>query len=113
MRERETVYIISAFLVASVIANIYLWNRSQGPRSSVPTQVVTSSDEVSIDSPYGFRSEVVAVYENGKAKTHATTTPITEEDLDQMRKQTEARLKEVDDYFREQENFFRSLWYSF
>lgn len=75
--------------------------------------VSTSSDAVSINSPYGFRSEVVTVYENGKAKTYSTTTPITEKDLDQMRKQTEARLKAMDDYFREQEKFFKSFWYNF
>ena len=113
MKDREIIYIVSAFLVASVLANIYLWNKPQEPITMIPTKVATSSEEVSIDSPYGFRSEVVTVYENGKAKTYSTTTPITEKDLDQMRRQTEARLKAMDEYFREQEKFFRSFWYKF
>lgn len=111
MKDRQVVYVISALLVASVIGNVYLWNKPKEPIASMPIQAATSSEEVSIDSPYGFRSEVVTVYENGKAKTYSTTTPITEKDLEQMRKQTEARFKAMDDYFREQERFFRSFWY--
>lgn len=113
MKDRQIIYIVSAFLVASILANIYLWNKPQEPTTATPTKVATSSEEVSIDSPYGFRSEVVTVYENGKAKTYSTTTPITEKDLDQMRRQTESRLKAMDEYFREQEKFFRSFWYKF
>lgn len=113
MKDRQIIYIIGALLVASLTANIYFWNKPKEFSVSGLNKVATTSEEVSIDSPYGFRSEVVTVYENGKAKTYSTTTPITEKDLEQMRKQTEARFKAMDDYFREQEKFFRSFWYSF
>lgn len=113
MKDRQIIYTISALLVASVLANVYFWNKPKESTISELNKIATSTEEVSIDSPYGFRSEVVTVYENGKAKTYSTTTPITEKDLEQMRKQTEARFKAMDDYFREQEKFFRSFWYNF
>lgn len=113
MKDRQIIYTISALLVVSVIANLYFLNKPRELPVSEPNQVATSSEEVSLDSPYGFRSGVVTVYENGKAKTYSTTTPLTEKDLEQMRKQTEARFKAMDDYFREQEKFFRSFWYNF
>lgn len=114
MKDRQIIYIISGLLVASILANLYFWNNPKTQiAQEINNQVATSSQEVSIDSPYGFRSEVVTVYDNGKAKTYSTTTPITEKDLEQMRKQTEARIKAMDEYFREQEKFFRTFWYNF
>lgn len=113
MKDRQIIYIISAFLLVSVIANAYFLNKPKELPVVDPNRVATSSEEIAVESPYGFRNEIVTVYENGKAKTYSTTTPITEKDVEQMRKQTEARLKAMDDYFREQEKFFRSFWYNF
>jgi hypothetical protein len=113
MKDRQIVYIISACLLVSVAANAYLLRQHKEPPVIDQKRVTTSSEEIAVDSPYGFRNEIVTVYENGKVKTYSTTTPITEKDIEQMRKRTEARLKAMDDYFREQEKFFRSFWYNF
>lgn len=113
MEDRKIIYAISALLIVSVIANVYLWNESKEPRVVNQGRIATSSSEIVLDSPYGFRNEIVTVYENGKAKTYSTTTPITERDVEQIRKQMEARFKAMDEYFREQEKLFRSFWYDF
>jgi coenzyme F420-reducing hydrogenase alpha subunit len=113
-KHKNATGIVSVLLVASVIANAYLLAQpAVTPTVVPPVASTTSTSTAVIESPYGVRSEVVTVYENGKAKTYSTTTPITEKDLEQMRKQTEARFKAMDDYFREQEKFFRSFWYNF
>jgi|GEM_PF-3376144 len=114
MKDRQIIYIVSVLLVASVLANLYFWNNPKTQiAQEINNQVATSSQEVAIDSPYGFRNEVVIVYDNGKTKTYSTTTPLTEKDLEQMHKQTEARIRAMDDYFREQKKFFREFWYNF
>lgn len=113
-KHKNATGIVSVLLVASVIANAYLLAQpAVAPTVNTPVTSSATSSTAIVESPYGFRSEVVTVYENGKAKTYSTTTPITEKDIEQMRKQTEARIKAMDEYFREQEKFFRSFWYAF
>ncbi|HVV39286.1 MAG TPA: hypothetical protein VHD31_03080 [Candidatus Paceibacterota bacterium] len=115
MKDRQILYFVSALLVVSFLANIYLWKKPESRQVPIlnTSQATSSEASLAIESPYGFRSEVVTVYENGKAKTYSTTTPITEKDLEQMRKQTEARMKAMDEYFEEQEKFFRDFWRNF
>lgn len=103
MKDRQIVYLVSALLGISLLANIYLWKKPES--SQIPilntSQATSSETSLAVESPYGFRSEVVTVFKNGKAKTYSTTTPITERDLEQMRKQTEARIKAMDEYFEQ------------
>jgi len=115
MKDRQIIYMVLALLVASVLTNLYFLNKPEQVQAPVVSnnQATSSETSLAVESPYGFRSEVVTVYENGKAKTYSTTTPITENDLEQMRKQTEARIKAMDEYFEQQEKFFRDFWRNF
>lgn len=115
MKDRQIIYIVSALLVASVLTNLYFLNKPEQAQAPVVNNIQATSSEASlaVESPYGFRSEVMTVYENGKAKTYSTTTPITEKDLEQMRRQTEARIKAMDEYFEQQKKFFRDFWRNF
>ncbi len=115
MKDRQIIYLISALLVASVLANLYFLNKPERVQAPVVsnTQATSTETSIAVKSPYGFRSEVVTVYENGKAKTYSKTTPITEKDLEKIRKQTEARIKAIDEYFEQQEKFFRDFWRNF
>lgn len=113
MNNRELSYVLGGLLAVSVIANLYLWNNHQkGSAATVPTSTATSSSVV-INSPYGYRSEVVTVYDNGQVKTYATTTPVTQKDAEQMQRQATQQMRAMDDYFRQQEQLFQHFWANF
>ena len=113
-KHRNTLTIVLVLLVASVVVNVYfLAQPAVAPTvSSAITTTATTSATV-FESPYGFRNEVVTVYDGKQAKTYSTTTPITEADVKEMRDNVIRHQKMMDDYFRKQDELFRSFWYAF
>lgn len=107
---KNAIGIVSVLLVASVIANAYFL--AQPAVAPTVTSIATTSTAV-IESPYGYRNEIVTVYDGKQAKTYSTTTPITEADAKEMRENVIRYQKMMDEYFRKQDELFRSFWYSF
>jgi hypothetical protein len=113
MNNQQLMYMLGGLLALSVLGNVYAL---YGDKPDVPSAVVQScatSTFTVVDSPYGYRSEVVTLYDNGQVRTYATTTPMTERDVEQIIKRAEARFRAMDVYFRKQEEFFRDFWDAF
>ena len=113
-KHKDAVGIVSILLVASVFVNVYLLAQPAiAPTTPpVPISEATTSTTV-IESPYGFRNELVTVYDGKQTKTYSTTTPITEEDVKEMRENAIRHQKAMEEYFRKQDELFRSFWYAF
>ncbi|HYF10205.1 MAG TPA: hypothetical protein VD967_01190 [Candidatus Paceibacterota bacterium] len=109
MTERHFIYALALLLAASASLNAYLWT-DRRLHVSPPSLVSTTSSTVVPASPYGYRNEVVTVLENGKMNTYATTTPLTEKDIEQMQGLMRENLKAMEGYFRRQEQLFRDFW---
>lgn len=113
-KHKDAVGIVSALLVVSVIANAYfLAQPAVAPTVTTPVTSAATTNTSVIESPYGYRNEIVTVYDGKQAKTYSTTTPITEADVKEMRENVIRHQKAMDEYFRKQEELFRSFWYSF
>lgn len=113
--------LLSILLVVSLLANGYLLFQSKEDQKqiirenlrSTSVQTVDGSSVTSIESPYGVRNEVYSKYENGKWKTYSTSTPITEEEIKEMRATINARHKALMEYFRKQDELMNQFWNSF
>ncbi len=113
-KHKNTVGIVAVLLVASVIANAYfLAQQAITPTINPPVTSTGTTTSTVISSPYGFRNEVVTVYDGKQTKTYSTTTPITESDVKEMRDNVIRHQKMMDEYFRKQDELFRSFWYAF
>jgi len=113
-KHRNTPTVVLVLLVTSVVANVYfLAQTAVAPTvfSAIATTATTSATV--LESPYGFRNEVVTIYEGKQAKTYSTTTPITEADVKEMRDNIIRHQKMMGDYFRKHEELFRSFWHAF
>lgn len=114
--------LLATLLVVSLLANGYLVfqikeSQKQIARENLrPTSVQTvsnGSSVTSIESPYGVRNEVYSKYENGKWKTYSTSTPITEEEVKEMRTTINSRHRALMEYFRKQDELMNQFWNSF
>lgn len=113
-KHKNMVGIVSVLLVASVIANVYfLVQPAVAPTVTPPVTSTATTSTAVIESPYGYRNEIVTVYDGKQAKTYSTTTPITEAEVKEMRENVIRHQKAMDEYFRKQDELFRSFWYSF
>jgi len=112
--KNQQLYTLGALRIISLIGNLYLWDRNKYiPAQPLVSSQVATSTSMTVQSPYGYRSEVVTVLDNGQLKTYATTSAITEKDLEQMQKQTAERMKAMDAYFKQQDEFFPTFWANF
>lgn len=114
IRHKNTVGIVLALLVVSVIANAYfLIQRALAPTiNPLVTNTGTTTTAV-ISSPYGFRNEVITLYDGKQTKTYSTTTPIAEPDVREIRDSVILHQKMIAEYLRKQDQLFRSFWYKF
>lgn len=113
-KHKNAVGIVSALLVASVIANVYFLAQPDVAPTFTPPIVNTATTSTAvIESPYGYRNQIVTVYDGKQAKTYSTTTPITEADVKEMQEDVIRHQKAMDEYFQKQDELFRSFWYSF
>jgi hypothetical protein len=69
--------------------------------------VATSS--AVFDAP-GFKSEVVTVYDGSHYRTYATSTPLSNDDVKKMRVDMRREFDRMNEFFRRQDELFRSLW---
>lgn len=111
MKNQQLICILGGLLAVSILGNLYFWNSKEN-MATAPASYATSTSSV-IESPYGYRSEVVTVFDNGKVKTYSTTTPMTEKDVEKIQAETVERMHAMDDYFRKQEELFQDFWRAF
>jgi len=76
-------------------------------RPHIQTFDTATSSGVVILSPSGYQSSVVSIYDNGQFHTVATSTPMTVEDLRQMRDDMERQQQGIQKMFNDQEAFFQ------
>lgn len=112
---------LTILLVVSVLANGYLLYQMKEDNKRLASQDVRTlttentdgSNVTTIESPYGVRNEVYSRYEDGKWKTYSTSTPITEDEVKEMRATINARHKALMEYFRKQDELMNQFWNSF
>lgn len=115
-KRQPYVGLVAGILILSVGFNLYLleqsnWLSKEEPRRTV--QVVQNTEAAEIEAPWGVRSEVYTKYEDGKWKTYSTSTPITEDEIIEMRRDAIERHKAMREYFRKQDELMREFWESF
>lgn len=111
MKNHQLIYILGSLLAVSIFGNLYFWNSKKNVVT--PSASYATSTSAIIESPYGYRSEVVTVFDNGKVKTYSTTTPMSEKDVEKIQAQAVDRMRAMDDYFRKQEELFQDFWRAF
>ncbi len=112
-KKQPYVGLVVAILVVSIGFNLYLLEQSDWLSKEKTNQVVQNTETTGIEAPWGVRSEVYAKYEDGKWKTYSTSTPITEEEILEMRQDAIDRHKAMREYFRKQDELMREFWESF
>ncbi len=104
-------------VVISLLLNIYLLYEKQhkdsgnfmGQEKQNEYNVTTNE----IQTPYGVRNEIYSKFEDGKWNTYSTTTPITEDEILEMRQEFIRRQNAMEEYFRRQEELMRDFWRMF
>jgi hypothetical protein len=115
-KEQPYVVLVLAILVVSIGFNLYLLEQSnwlEKRKSNDAVQVLQNSETTWLESPWGIRNEIYTKYEDGKWKTYSTSTPITEEEILEMRRDSIERQKAMREYFRKQDELMREFWESF
>jgi hypothetical protein len=70
------------------------------PSMATPIANTVTQSTAVLESPYGFRNEVVIAYDGKQARTYSTT-PITEVDVREMRDNIIRHQKMMDEYLQE------------
>lgn len=100
--------ILGILLVASVVGNIYLYQKLQdNERFSFANN--TASSSAVFEGP-GFKNEVVTFFDGSRYRTYSTSTPLSESDVRAMREEMEREFERMNEFFRRQDELFRSLW---
>ncbi|MDD5152556.1 MAG: hypothetical protein PHS95_00940, partial [Candidatus Pacebacteria bacterium] len=86
-------------------------------KPDIQTYNTATSSTVIIKAPSGYKSQVVSTYDGDQFHTTATSTPLTDEDIQQMRENTQAQISAMQKMFeyqeamlREQRKMFESIW---
>jgi len=105
---QKLIWGLGALLAASLVANAYLYGRATTPQQPNYSASVATSSSV-FDAP-GFKSEVVTVYDGSRYRTYATSTPLSDADIKQMRGEMRHEFDRMNEFFRRQDELFRMLW---
>ena len=116
IKKQPYVGLVVIILVVSVGFNLYLLEQSDWSskeKTSNTVRVVQNTETTESEAPCGVRSEVYTKYEDGKWKTYSTSTPITKEEILEMRQDAIERHRVMREYFRKQDELMREFWESF
>lgn len=115
--KKFNVTVIAFLLLASIGANLYLvYDRNYVDKDTIASknsEIVKRVETAEFETPFGMRSEIYTRYEDGKWKTYSTSTPITEEEILKMRKESLDRQRAMREYFRKQDELMREFRESF
>jgi len=100
--------VLALLLIASVVGNILLYQETQKETPRYAQEDATSYSTV-FEGP-GFKNEMITVFDGKQFRTYSTSTPLSESDIRQMRESIEKEFERMDEFFRRQNELFRSLW---
>lgn len=101
--------IIGLLLVASVVGNIFLYQKVQKNEPLYSVQNTGTSTVTTFEGP-GFKNEVVTFFDGKQYRTYATSSPLSDSDIRAMREEMEKEYERINEFFRRQDELFRSLW---
>ena len=89
--------------------------------SVVSTDASSTGTEVTIDinglatttvvhAPYGVRTSLVSTYQNGQERTQASTTPMTQADVQAMEQRQIDLEEQMNQLFAQQQKLFNEMW---
>ncbi|PIR82606.1 hypothetical protein COU20_01430 [Candidatus Kaiserbacteria bacterium CG10_big_fil_rev_8_21_14_0_10_59_10] len=100
--------LLALLLVASVTGNVLLYRETQRKEPTYALGDIASYSSA-FESP-GFRNEIITVFDGKQFRTYATSTPLSESDILRMRAEVEKEFERVNEFFKRQDELFRSLW---
>jgi hypothetical protein len=100
--------IVGLLLLASIAGNFYLYQKIQDSETFSFTNSTATSSAV-FNGP-GFKNEVVTFFDGSQYRTYSTSTPLSESDVRAMREEMEREFERMNEFFRKQDELFRSLW---
>ena len=100
--------VLVLLLVASVIGNVFLYQETQKTKPPFMTQEDAASYSTVFKGP-GFKNEMITVFDGEQFRTYSTSTPLSESDIRQMREEIEKEFERMDEFFKRQNELFRSL----
>ena len=100
---------LGLLLVASVIGNAFIYQKVQTNEPLLPSQNTATSSVATLQRP-GFKNEIVTVFDGKQYRAYATSTPLSEDDIRAMREEMEKEFGRMNEFFRKQDELFRSLW---
>lgn len=101
--------ILGLLLVASVIGNFFLYQKVQKNEPFYSAQNTGTSTVTTFEGP-GFKNEVVTFFDGEQYRTYATSSPLSDSDIRAMREEMEKEFDRMNEFFRRQDELFRSLW---
>jgi hypothetical protein len=121
VKNHPSLLIVAVIAIISIGVNIALIASRSGLIDEQTVTVPSTTNSVAqtnnatteIQSPYGVRSETYSKYEDGVWKTSSSTTPLTEDDMKQMRDEFIQRQQALHEYFRKQDELMQSYWEKF
>ncbi|RJQ35018.1 hypothetical protein C4568_01695 [Candidatus Parcubacteria bacterium] len=101
--------ILGLLLIASVIGDIFLYQKIEKNEPLYAAQRTGTSTVTIFEGP-GFKNEVVTLFDGKQYRTYATSSPLSESGIRTMREKMEGEIERMNDFFKKQDELFRSLW---
>lgn len=104
MNKSKYSLIILAGVLFALSAKAQLVNTST---PNIQTYNTATSSTVIITSPNGYKSEVVSNYDGDQFHTFATSTPLTAQDIQNIRTNIQTEEADIQQLFQQQEALFK------
>ena len=93
--------------IASVLWCATLASAQTAPlaQPDIQTYTTPTSSATYITAPSGYKSEVISTYDGSQYHTYATSTPLTDADMQKMQSAFEAEEASMQKFFEEQQNW--------
>ena len=119
----QLIFIVLAILVIALIDifsrkpnEVLVYTNISTTTPLVQTYSTATSSVTTITSPMNYKSEVVTTFDGSQFHTSATSTPLTQKDIDENQAQIEKQqaymqklLQEQQDLFNQQEQMFQQM----
>jgi DUF4097 and DUF4098 domain-containing protein YvlB len=101
--------VLGLLLLVSIAGNAFLYQKVQKNEPFYTVQNTGTSTVMTFEGP-GFKNEVVTFFDGSQYRTYATSSPLSDSDVRAMREEMEKEFERVNEFFRRQDELFRSLW---
>jgi len=110
---RKIILGLVVLLILSLIANAYLYGKTFSQKrlmDEMPYAIANVATSSSVSNGPGFKSEVITVYDGSRYRTYATSSPLSEQDVQKMQAEMQQQYDHMNELFKQQDELFRSLW---